>query len=96
MALTMDVHQINVSVYLGRKRCRVRSTDIDREPVPGFTRILLGLSVEGVASNASGVQTANPCNKNLPNWATTFCHWVEPALVAQVKFTEWTLDDQLR
>ena len=24
------------------------------------------------------------------------CHWVEPVLVAQVKFTEWTLDDQLR
>jgi bifunctional non-homologous end joining protein LigD len=24
------------------------------------------------------------------------CHWVEPLLVAQVKFTEWTLDDQLR
>jgi hypothetical protein len=20
------------------------------------------------------------------------CHWVEPVLVAQVKFTEWTLD----
>jgi hypothetical protein len=41
MALTMDVHQINVSVYLGRKRCRVRSTDIDREPVPRLTRIPL-------------------------------------------------------
>jgi bifunctional non-homologous end joining protein LigD len=24
------------------------------------------------------------------------CQWVEPILVAQVKFTEWTLDDQLR
>ena len=24
------------------------------------------------------------------------CHWVEPVLVAQVKFTEWTLDDQVR
>jgi ATP-dependent DNA ligase len=24
------------------------------------------------------------------------CQWVKPALVAQVKFTEWTLDDQLR
>lgn len=24
------------------------------------------------------------------------CHWVEPVLVAQVKFTEWTHDDQLR
>ena len=24
------------------------------------------------------------------------CHWVEPVLVAQVKFTEWTQDDQLR
>ena len=24
------------------------------------------------------------------------CHWVEPMLVAQVKFTEWTLDNQLR
>jgi bifunctional non-homologous end joining protein LigD len=24
------------------------------------------------------------------------CGWVEPVLVAQVKFTEWTLDDQLR
>jgi bifunctional non-homologous end joining protein LigD len=23
-------------------------------------------------------------------------HWVEPVLVAQVKFTEWTHDDQLR
>jgi hypothetical protein len=41
MALTIDVHQINVSVYLGRKTCSVRSTDIDREPVPGFTRIPL-------------------------------------------------------
>ena len=24
------------------------------------------------------------------------CHWVEPVLIAQIKFTEWTLDDQLR
>jgi bifunctional non-homologous end joining protein LigD len=24
------------------------------------------------------------------------CSWVEPVLVAQVKFTEWTSDDQLR
>jgi bifunctional non-homologous end joining protein LigD len=24
------------------------------------------------------------------------CHWVEPVLVAQIKFTEWTRDDQLR
>jgi bifunctional non-homologous end joining protein LigD len=24
------------------------------------------------------------------------CVWVEPVLVAQVKFTEWTSDDQLR
>jgi bifunctional non-homologous end joining protein LigD len=24
------------------------------------------------------------------------CHWVEPLLVAQIKFTEWTSDDQLR
>jgi bifunctional non-homologous end joining protein LigD len=24
------------------------------------------------------------------------CLWVEPVLVAQIKFTEWTLDDQLR
>jgi bifunctional non-homologous end joining protein LigD len=24
------------------------------------------------------------------------CGWVEPVLVAQVKFTEWTSDDQLR
>ncbi|MGA8659195.1 MAG: non-homologous end-joining DNA ligase [Chthoniobacterales bacterium] len=24
------------------------------------------------------------------------CHWAKPLLVAQVKFTEWTLDDQLR
>ena len=24
------------------------------------------------------------------------CHWVEPVLVAQFKFTEWTSDDQLR
>src|SRR5262245_26603512 len=24
------------------------------------------------------------------------CHWVKPVLIAQVKFTEWTHDDQLR
>jgi bifunctional non-homologous end joining protein LigD len=24
------------------------------------------------------------------------CEWVKPVLVAQVKFTEWTLDDQIR
>src|SRR5262249_1048324 len=24
------------------------------------------------------------------------CQWVKPALIAQVKFTEWTHDDQLR
>ena len=24
------------------------------------------------------------------------CTWVEPLLVAQIKFTEWTLDEQLR
>jgi len=25
-----------------------------------------------------------------------YCHWVEPVLVAQIMFTEWTSDDQLR
>jgi len=24
------------------------------------------------------------------------CHWLKPVLVAQVKFAEWTHDDQLR
>jgi bifunctional non-homologous end joining protein LigD len=24
------------------------------------------------------------------------CQWLKPVLVAQVKFTVWTLDDQLR
>jgi bifunctional non-homologous end joining protein LigD len=24
------------------------------------------------------------------------CHWLKPVLVAQIKFTEWTHDDQLR
>jgi bifunctional non-homologous end joining protein LigD len=24
------------------------------------------------------------------------CQWVKPVLVAQVKFTEWTIDNQLR
>jgi bifunctional non-homologous end joining protein LigD len=24
------------------------------------------------------------------------CQWVKPELIAQVKFTEWTYDDQLR
>ena len=24
------------------------------------------------------------------------CQWVKPVLIAQVKFTEWTQDDQLR
>ena len=24
------------------------------------------------------------------------CRWVKPMLIAQVKFTEWTHDDQLR
>jgi bifunctional non-homologous end joining protein LigD len=24
------------------------------------------------------------------------CTWVEPVLIAQIKFTEWTSDDQLR
>jgi bifunctional non-homologous end joining protein LigD len=24
------------------------------------------------------------------------CHWVKPVLVAEIKFTEWTHDDQLR
>jgi len=24
------------------------------------------------------------------------CHWVKPVLIAQVKFTEWTHDNQLR
>jgi bifunctional non-homologous end joining protein LigD len=24
------------------------------------------------------------------------CHWLKPVLVAQVKFTEWTHDDQFR
>jgi ATP-dependent DNA ligase len=24
------------------------------------------------------------------------CHWVKPAIVCQVKFTEWTRDDRLR
>ena len=27
---------------------------------------------------------------------TKRCHWVEPVLVAQVNFTEWTQDNQLR
>jgi bifunctional non-homologous end joining protein LigD len=24
------------------------------------------------------------------------CQWLKPVLVARIKFTEWTLDDQLR
>jgi bifunctional non-homologous end joining protein LigD len=24
------------------------------------------------------------------------CHWVEPVMVCQIKFTEWTRDDRLR
>jgi bifunctional non-homologous end joining protein LigD len=24
------------------------------------------------------------------------CHWVKPAMVCQIKFTEWTWDDRLR
>jgi len=24
------------------------------------------------------------------------CHWVKPAMVCQIKFTEWTRDDRLR
>ena len=24
------------------------------------------------------------------------CHWFEPALLAQINFTEWISDDQLR
>jgi bifunctional non-homologous end joining protein LigD len=24
------------------------------------------------------------------------CHWVDPRLVCQVQFTEWTQDDKLR
>jgi bifunctional non-homologous end joining protein LigD len=24
------------------------------------------------------------------------CHWVEPVMVSQIKFTEWTRDDHLR
>jgi bifunctional non-homologous end joining protein LigD len=24
------------------------------------------------------------------------CHWVEPVLVAQIKFTEWSSDEHLR
>ena len=24
------------------------------------------------------------------------CHWVKPAMLCQVKFTEWTRDDRLR
>jgi bifunctional non-homologous end joining protein LigD len=24
------------------------------------------------------------------------CHWVEPVLVGEIKFAEWTSDDQLR
>ena len=24
------------------------------------------------------------------------CHWVQPKLVAQIRYTEWTRDDKLR
>jgi bifunctional non-homologous end joining protein LigD len=45
----------------------------------------------------------NLAEKKRGRWAQSLtpvimkrCHWVEPILVAQVKFTEWTHDDQLR
>jgi ATP-dependent DNA ligase len=39
-----------------------------------------------------GIEPPTGITSSVMKW----CEWVEPVLVAQVKFTEWTLDDQLR
>lgn len=53
----------------------------------------------------TGVETIAPhrCNRTNLRWGLGItpavmkrCHWVKPVLVARVKFTEWTHDDQLR
>jgi ATP-dependent DNA ligase len=47
----------------------------------------LALAQEG---GAQGLRDANLLESAVTR------HWVEPVLIAQVKFTEWTHDDQLR
>jgi ATP dependent DNA ligase-like protein len=67
---------------------------MQRGSVPAFRRELWWSSIEAcdLPLYQSGGEKA---------WAQTRavmkrCEWVEPVLVAQIKFTEWTDDDQLR
>jgi bifunctional non-homologous end joining protein LigD len=74
-------------------------------------RVGTGYSEKTLATLYEGMQKIRPANcpfVNLPEkrpgrWglgitpaAMKRCEWVEPVLVAQIKFTEWTSDDQLR
>jgi bifunctional non-homologous end joining protein LigD len=74
-------------------------------------RVGSGFSERALAELYNGLQTIRSATcpfVNLPEkrprrWGLGItpsfmkrCHWVEPVLVAQVKFTEWTSDDQLR
>jgi bifunctional non-homologous end joining protein LigD len=74
-------------------------------------RVGTGFSEKALAALHEGMQKINRAScpfVNLPEkgpgrWRQALtpavmkrCAWVEPVLVAQIKFTEWTSDDQLR
>jgi bifunctional non-homologous end joining protein LigD len=74
-------------------------------------RVGTGFSEKALAALYDGLQKirrescpfVNLPEKTRGRWRQTItpavmkrCNWVDPVLVAQVKFTEWTSDDQLR
>jgi bifunctional non-homologous end joining protein LigD len=74
-------------------------------------RVGTGFSERALANLHEGMQKirrascpfVNPPERKPGTWGLGItpavmkrCHWVEPLLVAQIKFTEWTSDDQLR
>ena len=59
-----------------------------------------GLSVASIAVSAFGVHLtsapASPFAGDVPRQYAKDAVWVEPRLVAEVEYTEWTKDDRLR
>ena len=70
----------------------------------GYSERALATLYEGLQRiKRSGCPFINLPERNPGRWGLGItpavmkrCSWVEPLLIAQVKFTEWTSDDQLR
>jgi bifunctional non-homologous end joining protein LigD len=73
-------------------------------PEPGFSeKLLASINTQLQKLRRATCPFVNLPEKSKGRWDLGItpavmkrCHWVEPVLIAQVKFTEWTHDNQLR